>query len=323
MMTNQKKLLIAAGVAVVLIGGGWTFAKYKATSVAKDQIDGYIIRHNLGGQVSYEGLSASPFGSVTLSGVRMTVSPANNVTIGSLDISNVEMKYDQIRSISISARDIQIPLLAIVKEDLVREELIRNLIGEGYVTLTGSASSSMRYDDQRGTLALETAGDIQDVGSWKEKVSFANVDPSAMNALYGLANAPKVTNDLATLGTLGLALQGLASLSLAEAELSVDNSGIHKRTLDIPGDALPPDATATVDVISAKDEMALVRAGMTPSEAHDTSKAAETWLQKGGTLKLATHLSQPLPLFRNGNISSPAFDNPLGFLAAAKVRISN
>lgn len=321
MMTKQQKLIAAGAVIVVL--GGWGFAKHQASTIARDKIDGFLIRHNLRDTVSYADLSASPFGSATLSGVKVKVSPTTAITIGALDISDVEMKNDQLHGIAITAGKIEVPLLALAREQQNSDRQIHNAIGMGYTTLTGDISAALRYDDQKGMVALQTTGEVKDAGSWKVKFRMGGVDATTVNTLYGLANAPAQTKGLAWLALAGQGLQGLAAISLAEADVTVDNSGMYKRNTEITNLELPSDGNPAGMQEKFLNEEDLVRAGMAPSEAQASRATLDNWLKKGGSLRVATNLIQPLPLLRNGNLSTPAFDSPASYLVATKSRISN
>lgn len=324
MMSMKTKLLATAAAILLLIGGGgWAFARHKATAIARDQVDAYIIRYNLGSKVTYEDLSASPFGSATLSGVRLMLSPTAIITIASLDVSDIEIKSGQIHAISISAHGTQLPLLAIARSGDNNSNMTRNLVGMGYAIMNGDIGASVRYDDQRGTLTFESTGNVQDAGAWKARLSLAKVDPRAMNTLYSLPDAINEKNGLVALMVAREGIQGLNSLAIEEADISLDNSGIHERDQQVMDKDLPPDTTDDDAGDAAKDEISMVKAGMTPSEAHATREALGTWMSKGGTLKIATNLSQPLPLFRDGNLLTPAFKDPIEFLAETGAHTSN
>ena len=324
MMTKQKKIAAAASAAfILLVGGGWQFAKHQATNIAQDNIDGFIIRHDLRGKIAYDDLSASPFGSVTLSGVKLKLSPTNSVSIAALDISNVEMKYDQLRSVTLAARGTEIPLLAIAREQRGVDAGLRTMIGMGYTTLKGDLGLSVRYEDMKGILSVETSGNFTDFGAWAAKISLGGIDPNSVSTLYNMANVPAETNPFAILAAAGQGLQGLASVSLAQAEVSIDSSGFYKRDSEVIGYDLPPEGAAAQGPESIVDEMELVKAGMAPSEASTTRAAVDSWVRKGGSLKIKTNLAQPLALFRNANFLMPAFSSPAGYLAATKSSISN
>lgn len=321
MSMTKNKVLIGAGAALVVVVGGWFLVKQQAAAAARDRIDGFLIRNNLRETVSYDGLSASPFGSVTLSGVKVKLSPAATVSVDSLALSGLEMKNDQLRGLDLEADGIDVPLLAMTRADRHRDGQSVELIGLGYTNLTGKLSLSAHYDDQKQTIAVETAGDVKDAGAWKLKLGLGGVDPRAVTALSGLNASAAQANPLALLGMAGQGLQYLGSLTLSVAEISVDNAGLTKRQAQIPDQPLPVEGAAPVG--KSFDETELVRAGMAPSEAVAARQAVDTWLAKGGTLKLASNLSQPLPLFVGGNLFAPTFDDVPGYLAVTKSRISN
>lgn len=321
MAAQKNKALIAAGVTLIILGGGWMAAKHQATAIAKDRIDGFLIRNNLTSQISYQELSASPFGSATLSGVKLASFSADGVSIGSLEISDVEMKGDQLRAIRIAAEKVDIPLLAMARQQRNADKMVREAIGLGYTSLTGFVSVSLRYDEPKAAIALETSGDIRDLGAWKVKLRLANLDATTINTLYGLSNNAAQLGGLALLGVMGQAGEALTRLSLAEADIAIDNSGFFKRANEVTDRDMPPDGSS--EVASVFDEKELIRAGMAPSEASAARNAVDNWLRKGGSLKVVSSLSQPLPLFRGGNIFAPSFDSLPGFLVVTKSRISN
>lgn len=321
MAAQKNKGMIAAGVALIILGGGWIYAKHHATALAKDQVDGFLIRHNLTGQVSYQDLSASPFGSATLFGVKIATFPGSPILIGALEISDVEMKADQLRGIHITADGTELPLLAIARQQRHSDKMVREALGLGYTTLNGAISASLRYDEQKASVALETAGDIRDLGAWKAKLRLANLDAATVATLYGLSNSAAQMGGLALLGVMGQAGEALTRLSLAEADFSIDNSGFFKRANEVTDRDMPLEGAT--DTAPAFDEAELVRAGMVPSEASSARNAMDNWLRKGGSLRVSSNLSQPFPLFRDGNIFAPSFDSLPGFLVATKSRIGN
>lgn len=321
MAAQTNKPLIAAGVALIILGGGWMYAKHQATVIAKDRIDGFLIRNNLTAQVSYQDLSASPFGSATLSGVKLASPSGSAVSIGSLEISDVEMKGDQLRAVRISAEKAEVPLLAMARQQRNPDKVLREAIGLGYTSLTGSVDALLRYDEQKAAIDFETSGEIRDLGTWTAKLRVANLDAATINTLYALSNNAAQLGGLALLSVMGQAGEALTRLSLAEADVAIDNSGLFKRANEITDHDMPSEGAA--EVSSAFDERELVRAGIAPSEAAITRNTVENWLRKGGSLRVASNLGQPLPLFRGGNIFAPSFDSLPGFLVATKSRISN
>lgn len=318
MGVQKNKRLIATGLALVMLGGGWMYAKSQATQIAKDRIDGFLIRNNLVADVRYQDLSASPFGSAALSGVKLMASSGAPISIGSVEISDVDMKGDQLRGIRIAAEKAEIPMLALARQQRNPDKIVRETLGLGYTTVTGALRASLRYDEQKAIITFETDGDVKDAGSWKARFKVGGVDAGIMNALYGLSTNVSKMGGLALLGIMGQAGEAVTRLSLSEMEVGIDNSGLFKRTNEITDRDMPAEGNDGV----ALDEAELVRAGMAPSEAKSARAALATWMSKGGTLRIAANLNQPLPLFR-GSILAPSFDSVPSFLAVTKSRITN
>jgi len=323
MLTKQHKIAIAAGLVVVTVGGGWLFAKHQANVIAKDQIDGFIIRHNLGGTVAYRELSASPFGSATLSDVSVRLSPATAITVGSLSVSDLTMKNNQVRGFTVTAEQAQVPLLALAREH--RDNSFAEALGLGYTVLGGNITLSAHYDDEKNLIAIESAGAVDDAGSWEAKIKLGGVSPYAIDSLAAIASTPpQQINALQALGAAAPALQTLVGTTVAKVELAVNVDGYRRRDAQVTNHDLPPEGPSTVPTgMTANDEYKLVQAGMAPSEARAAREAVQSWLTKGGTLRIATNLDQPLPIFRNGSIMTPSFDSFDGFMAATKSRVSN
>lgn len=322
MLTKQTKIIAGAALVAIVVGG-WLFAKHQATTIAQDRIEGFIIRHDLRGKLTYDDLSASPFGSATLKGVKVKISPAITIGVAALDISDVEMKHEQLRKVAVAAHGAEVPLLAIARDEGGGGPVLHQAIGMGYTTLSGDVSLSLDYDDMKGALSFETAGNIKDAGTWKTKISLEGIDPNSVNTLYNLTNMPSQTTAIGLFAAAGQGLQSLASLTLADADITIDNSGVYKRIVEITDQDLPADTAAVAVRGATVDDMELVKAGMAPSEASAVHAALDNWTNKGGALRLTTNLSQPLPLFRNGNLLTPAFTSLGGFLSVTRSRISN
>lgn len=319
---NRKKLTIGLAAFAVVLGGGWMFAKHQANTIAKDRIDGFLIRYNLKGTVAYDDVSGSPFGSATLSGVRVTTSPSTTIKAGSLTISDIEMKGDMIQSLSVAAKSVEVPLLAMAR-DSRRDATLHDAIGLGYTTLTGNVDVSARFDDQKSVLSFDTSGEARDAGSWKLKLKLGGLNSGTLNALYGMSQATGGDAGLGLLAVAGMGFQALGQLTLAEASLTVDNSGYFKRSQDIPSADIPVGEGASAARALAVDETELVRGGMSPSEAQATREAVEGWMKKGGTLRIESNLTQPVALFKRGSLFSPTFDSLAEYLMLTKSKISN
>lgn len=318
MAAQMNKKLIAGGLVLVVAALGWVWAGHQATKVAKDQIDGFLIRNGLAGDIRYQDLSASPFGTATLKGVSVMAASANPILLGKVQISDVELKGEQLRGISLSADTVEIPLLAFARQQRNLNDTLRDAIGLGYDAVRGEASLAVRYDDVRGTVSLQTSGSLNDAGGWKAKVVLGGISTNTVNELYTLAANARQLGGLALFGLLGQAGDALARTALVEMDLGVDNGGWFKRAAQVPDTGVPVAAVSS----SGVDETQLVKAGMGPSDAHALRQKLDTWVSKGGALRVTSSLSQPLPLFR-GSILQPNFDGLAGFVVAARLNVTN
>jgi len=319
----KKKAGIGLVVGAVVLGGGFAFAKHQATLVAKDQIDGFLIRNKLQSSVTYDGLSASPFGSVTLSGITFK-GPQSRSTfkIETLNVSGVEMKGGMVQGITASAKSFELPLLDFARDN-PRDSTYFEALGLGYTTITGNLNIEAHFDDQRQTLSLETSGDIKDSGSLKATLKLGGISPALMTQLNTLSQAVQSNNPFAVLGTGIDGMMTITQMTLSQASITVDNSGLFKRQQEVTNADIPPDETATPQADQSINETELVKAGMLPSEAKATHEAVSSWLKNGGTIRIETNLAQPISLFRGGSWFAPAFDSPAGYLVATKSKISN
>lgn len=319
---NRKKLTVGLAALVVMLGGGWMFAKHQANTIAKDRIDGFLIRYNLKGTIVYDDVSGSPLGSATLSGLRVTISPSTTIRAESLTISDVEMKGDILQNLSLVAKSVEVPLLAMAR-DSHHDAILHDAIGLGYTTLSSNIDVSARFDDQKSVLLFDTSGEARDACSWKLKLKLGGINSGTLNALYGMSQATGGDAGLDRLAVAGMGFQALSQLTLAEAGLTVDTSGYFKRSKDIPSADIPVDEGAVASRALAVDETELVRGGMSPSEAQAARETVEGWMKKGGTLRIESNLTQPVALFKQGSLFSPTFASLTEYLMMTKSKISN
>jgi hypothetical protein len=316
---NRKTISASLGAVIIVAGGAWLFAVQQATVIAKDMVDGFIDQYNLRDKVSYDNVSASPFGSVTVTGVKAHISPSTSIKVADLNISI----SDNNQSMTLSAESFELPLSALAR-DQDMPPVIYELIGMGYTTLISDLTTAVRFDDGKKTLVLETSADIRDVGDSELQITLGNVNLTGLHSLNSLSQMTGQGNSsieesmLLGLVSSGKIASDLAELTLSEAKLTVNNSAYHKRSKEVTGLDMPRDDTDQ----GTRSEMpgsenALVRAGMTPSDAKAAHAAMSSWLRDGGSLQITTSLDRPLPLLRSG------FDDPARLLAATKSKISN
>ncbi len=324
-MKISKKIASALVLgALVAAGGGWVLARQHATAQARDLIDGFLIREGVSDKVTYADISASPFGSVSLLGVTMTLSPDVVFRATSVDVSDIAFQGGELRKARVSISSADVPVLAMARADRYNQAL-RAAVSLGYTSLRGDVSLLLDYDDQRQSLLLETSGTVGDAGGWTARVRVEGIDPSIVSMARRMASSRDV-NPLAFMGSAMQNMDMLFRIALAEADVTIDNSGIRRREREIVATDVPRTGEASAQRHPPLDPTALIRAGMTPEAARMSATAAGVWMKDGGRLRMVTGLARPLPLFKRGNGFAPilpAFDTTESFLTMTKATISN
>lgn len=314
MESNRKKIVISAAAVAVLLGIGWTFVKHQATSAARDRIEAFLIRSKLYSNVAYRGVSASPFGSVTLSDVTIRdFDGAVVAKIGSLEFSNMETKEDLLMGIKVTADSFEMPLLPLARGKW-HTPMIVSAIGMGYATLKGTLSLSGRFDDQRQTLSIETDDDIQDVGLLDAKIQLDNINSLMLRDAATEEEKVRSQQDSAPasfLMSIFINMQSLVvSATLEKANVTVNNTGYFKRSHEITDSDMPSHTTPSARTGNMQAptplEIAFVRGGLSTSEAKASVAALENWDANGGVLNVTTNITQPIPLVQFASEDFPS-----------------
>ncbi len=323
---KRKPLLIGGAALAVVVVGGWLVASHIATKTAKDKVDTFLIRNNLTGVVSYGGISASPFGSATLSHVLVRDSSGAAVAkFGSVEISDLRVKDGAVLGAKVSLASAAIPLLPMARQN-PGDATLAGLVGLGYTTLTGNLSVAEHFNAERGRFSLNIRSDIDGMGRLKLRLKLNDIDPGMMDVVAKMAQAGAQGNGLAILGTGLAGLQSLESTSLDKLTVTIDDSKLVHRLRKIPVTAIPAKAGPSMELAPGLNVDQLVRAGMSLSDARNTADAVRHWSRNGGTIHMRTHIASPLPLFKSTGVfggAGLAFSNVDTFLAATRATISN
>jgi len=336
MTFNKTTILVAGGAvaALALVVGGGAFAWWTATKEARDRIDAFLIRSNLVNVVSYDSVSATPFGTVKVSDLRVTVAPGAEIRIGKVKLADLSFDGNRLESAEVEADGISIPVKELAKTRAQFMPWLRELVGLGYDNLKGSISAEIQFDDDDKRLQISLEGEGDDAGSWSVRTSLANVSPAGMDALSALITDPASLAGAAFRSVLGAPPASIAEIQIGEIKGSLDNGELHAREKAIPDRALPPDL-GTPEVIEWIPEEQLVRAGMVPSAAKDTRTSVIRWMQNGGKVTFATDIKKPVPLYKGGsrgdsdplrillgqNQAEFAFPTLAAFVAATNLKI--
>lgn len=320
---NRQKLIIGVITVVAVIGGGWLYAKHRATSMVTERIEAYLDRNNLRDTVSYGGISASPFGSATISDVRVRTSPTITIKFGAITVSDVKAEGDILTGISLSAKSMEVPILQIAQENLSSHDL-DEAIGLGYTTLVCDVGVSALFDEHRGVLSFDTFGDIHDLAGWKLTLKFGDIDVNSARILdktFQTAREAESNSDMRI--AMGSALRMIGQMTLVQADLSLDNAGWLKRSKEIPDTGMPMAAGTEVIRDTLINEKVLISGGMSPAEARDIKKALEASFYQGSPLHIKSHMARPEPLFKHGYGLEPRITSLEKYLLITKSTVSN
>ena len=316
MKVGRKHIAVGVIAAILLVGIGWFAAGHYATNTARDKIDGFLIRNNLKGVISYQDISATPMGKTTLTDVTVKIG-AIPIKCDTVTLSGVDTSHDTPRSADVTLSGLNVPVLDLARTGVQPAIPLAEL---GYASVHGRLNFS--YDlSSKGDLTVKTHGDASNAGSWDMKLNLSGIEPDTLSTLgmiskvlAGSSNEGNVERRLET-ATITAKLAGL--------ELSLNDSGMYDRMRKLPN-ANIPSAGNSPDAKSGVSETTLVKAGMTPSDARDTAAKINGWVEKGGDISLSTGIDHPISLMRSGGmmgVPQPAFDSLESFLVATKAKI--
>lgn len=327
MKLSQIKLIGYACAAILLIG--WFVAKHYATATARDMVQGYLIRNNLTRYVTYSDISASPFGTATMYDVKAEYGPDDRVSMKSLRISDVHFKDGQLTGFAIAGRGVNVPIVAFAR-NAAPDNPFREWLGMGYTSVSGDMALSFGYDSGRSELSASTTGNWTDAGSWRISIRLDNLDQSLVHDL----SHPTSELVARTLSDPSALIASLARISLAQADLTIDDSSLQARDrevvdAEVPGPAGSDSRQKVEDPEIAGMRNDLVKAGMAPSAADRMTTTVASWYANGGKISFSTRLAQPLVLIASGSASPmdsgmprPAFDSLASFIVATNAEVS-
>lgn len=321
----RTPVAIAAVGCVMLLAGGYVVAQHHASAVAKDRIATFLSSIGLSSSVTYEGISASPFGTATLSKVTLKVPGQGTVArIGSLDISGIDTKGDMLLGVKLAARSIDVPVLQIARNNR-GATFAAELLGYGYTSLKGNIAIAVRFDDTDRTLGLTISGNSADLGSLSGSVKLGSVNPSLVSILMAAAAMSQQANPMALMLEGQAVEQKAIGATLVNGYFDLNMRGFIDRSRALPKTAIPRDGGAAGSSERFGAEALLVQAGLDQEKAKAIETAGDRFLA-GDSLQFRTNIDQPLALFHNsGLFGSPAFafNSSAEFVVATKAEVSN
>lgn len=325
-----KLSAIGFGSVFVLLAVVWFIAEKQATSKAQTYIANYIAQNNLGSYVSYQSVSASPFGDVTVNGITLLVGNGIDIKINSANISDITRVNGQVVGGALALNGFNIPLL-----DLFRRigsfgvygytpeiNQFGGLLALGYTTLTGNAKLSIE-PLSGGEYQIKSSGKLHDLGGWSTNIVLGNAQNYVDSLLQG-------ENFSAASMLPG---QGL---TLVKASLTLNNGPLLRRARTLTDQASPWDKQSSMGYNLYIGQM--VQDGLSRDQALAINTTINDWFENGDELTIKTNIDQPLPLTGSyeqqaeGMISSflgqgnggadMVISSPEDFLAMSKAKVS-
>lgn len=300
--SRKTALLVGAGVAVLLLGGGAVAASLYASAQAEEKVAAIVRDYDLGGKVRYGGVSYSLFtGTATVEDVRLVPDGQGSpeIRIGALRISGLKEGRGFPLAARVRAEDFALPLVDIARYN--RGDDLYTAIGMGYTRLTGSidVSFSIKPDDRELDMALTV--EVDDIGGTSASIGLSEVDVRALEDLAAAASR----DDRMTVALMGAAAAA-SRLELRALEIVNRDDGFNRRfrrhtmeqeflRIDDAEAEREVRQRVTKAIMEGLDDGSLPRRDLEEIAAV-FAKAAED----GGTLRIATDLPRPLPLFEAG-----------------------
>lgn len=269
----RRWLMAGAGGMGCLLLAGWGMMHHLATEKATKSVHDALLSANLLDVVQYDGVSASPFGTVWLSNVKWHVTPNADITIASLGISNIDTAHPVPHHLDISASGMDIPVQKLLNSGSgmmmpdVLNRFVHATARDGYNNLRGSFELAYRLQDAKSLMDIRTSATLDDYVSWKGHVELSQfssvlLDPS----LFALLSPNKRgINGFLVFNIL----QSMSRVSVQNEDITLDTTPQARREKELPGTPLPVDeANAPKNAMIAIKENQARRAGLSDDQAH-------------------------------------------------------
>lgn len=218
---NRKIMLAAIPIALLVL---WFIASWYATNKAEHTLRELMQKYHLEKHVQWEKLRASPFGTVTLSSVKLHFMN-DAFFVKKVEISDYESN-DKKLSLRLAALQVQ------DEQGVAPAELFGS-----FIAATGRASIApfdfkLEIDTNfnKDSSTLSFALDLPEVADFSGNVQLINV-----GGLKALTQSQEVASQPERKGMFGIPSQGLALVSLAEivptaATIKIQDKGAVERT---------------------------------------------------------------------------------------------
>lgn len=327
----SKKVLIGGLAGVVVVGlavGGWVYARKQATEVARYAVENALTYGRLQGKVTYQEVTASPFGSMAVRGIAVTTPEGQGVTIDEILIKDADLKDGMLKSATVVAQGIKIPLVELAGRQQLSpsdKKMVQQIANMGYGVLNGDVTFATRYDIDGQTSVSSLNVSIKDMMSVSLEMGYGNLSKDLIQSLLILGQTASAGkgHDQEMMGQLVSTLGKAGSLTLLNNSFRIDMRGLAPRLKQELDKEKAGQVEAAAAQAKASVSMNLNALGVAPAEADKAANAVSQLLLTGAPLSVKSGMSGPLALFKNGNFMTPTFTDVGTYLAVTKTTISS
>jgi hypothetical protein len=289
-------VLISLLAVAILATGGWFIACYIATEKTRAVIDESFQNSPYAGAIHYDRISATPFNSVTLSGVHIT----NPDTGLESYIERVEGSYspgddDLSGALTMAFYGIEESIKEIVELDPSQAEHFAPLLELGYDTLRADIELYTSYDQKEGTGTTAVRLKIDDMLDASLELSLASLDLKSAQQFQKVMLLPEEQRKAAAQKIAMQVMFANAGMQLSELKMAFDTSGIYNRMQT--SEKWQKQLNREIEAVSQNvDSSLFILAGQTPEQAEASRQVVIDWISKGGNLRFTTDIKEPMQL---------------------------
>ncbi len=322
---RRRIALGAAAVLLLLAGAAWLMARQQATATARLRMVAALERTGLRGVVFYRAVSASPFGTVTLSDVTLRLGP---ITLPIASVRLAGLGDEAFSRGRIAVHGAVVPILAVARSGVLGR-WPEALLGLGVVSTTLDGSAGLATDATAETLVLTASLDATRIGRAHAIMRLGGLAPAQIGELVRLLRAMQMERTMAyrygDLQDTGLRLQSLLSgVSWQGGSLDLDDSRLRPRVaavtaLSVPDEAGDPGLLGPPGRLP-RDALSRI---VPPDQDEAAQAALQGWLDHGGHLAIRSDPPSPVALFQRGGMAlgMPGLDAEM--LAAAGISLGD
>jgi hypothetical protein len=304
---RRSILLGGAGAVAVVLVLALMMAQHHATAMARARVAGLLDRYELRRTVLYRDVSASPFGTVTLTGVTLRLDSAT-VPIDVVTLRDIVSGPDGLTRASVAVNGATIPVVP-----LARSEALgfwpAVLLGLGVVHARVAGSGSFAVDDRKEVLTASVALDSAGVGGASAAIRLGGVSSARLEEAIRLLQSLQAGSEYHFGFDAQRGEQQLEALvegvSWQGGNLRLNDAPLRARARQVTRLSTPAEdgGGGTIGPVARLPQESFTEI-MPGSDAERARRIVQHWLDAGGTLVVRSDPPTPVGLFRRDQMNS-------------------